>query len=210
MKNRRGFALLACAVALSAVGPALVAQTGASASVFDQESLQRAVRVREVFEEIEADHRAGRTTAKQHLILEPDLNAFLAHEILVQRPPAVERVSVSLRPDNRFVTRIRVDLDDVSVGDSSIGSLFKALMSGSQDLEVEGRLQTANGSGTYEIEGASLNGIPIPATLVNAILRSVGARLDPPFDPTAPFQLDHGIQSVRIESGRAVIETGKR
>ncbi len=208
MNNRGWLALLLGCVVVSGLAPVAAAQT-AAASGLERDSLQGAARVQRVFEEIEEDHRAGLTSPKRHVVLEPDLNAFMEREIRVQRPPAVERLAVSLRPGNVFVTRIRVDMDDVPVGDSSVGGFFKALMSGSQDLEVEGRLESANGVGTYQIEGASLNGIPIPSALVNAILRSMGSRLDPPFDPTAPFPFGHGIQRVRIEAGRAVIETGR-
>lgn len=205
MKQRGCLLLILVALGLSS---ALSATLQVSSPTAERESLQRAAKVQAVFEQIEEDHRAGRKEPKSHLLLEPDLNAFLEWQVKAQRPPAVERLSVSLHTEDRFATRIRVNLDEVSLGDSSMGGLFKALLSGSQDLEVEGRLEAADGTGAYRVEGASLNGLPIPASLVNTILKSVGARLDPPFDPTAPFPLGHGIRAIHIAPGRATIETG--
>ncbi len=167
---------------------------------------EAAGRARATFGQIERDHRDGRRDARTYRLAESDLNALIAEELTQQPNPVVEKLVVKLRGQNVFATSIRVNLDEVRLGNGSMATaLMGALLRGRHDLEVEGLLETSEGKGTYQVRSANLDGLPIPVSVVEAIFRAAGARLDPPFDPTAPFDLDHGVRRVQIDPGLAVI-----
>ena len=110
--------------------------------------------------------------------------------------------------DGSFITFLTIDFDQVEVkGDSMSAQLFKIFLRGKQTIEVEGRLKTEKGRGTYQVERATLNGMPLPASLVNAILSTVGRRQDPPFDPTEPFDLPYGVQTIEVQEQKTILKT---
>jgi len=164
-------------------------------------------RVEKMLEELEAREQAQDKEKRTYILTEPDLNAFLAAKIKERPRKDVESLRVEMK-DALFTTFIKIDFDEVEIkGDSMTASLLKALLRGTQTIEVDGRLQTENGKGTYLVERATLNGMPLPASLVNSILSSVGKRQDPPFDPTEQFDLPYGVKTITVTLGKATLET---
>lgn len=203
MKTRH--LLLFLSGALSAAG---LTQLAAIQTAVVNDTVQaRAERVETVFEEIESDHWNGNPAPKSHRIEEADLNAFLDREVQLQAPRGVERLTVDLKSSNVFVTFLTIDMDEVELSESMAAGVMATLFGGKQKLDVEGRLKTADGVGSYEVLGARLNGFPLPAAVVASLLRAVGNNLEPPFDPTEPFALTHGIRRVEIKADQAIIYT---
>ncbi len=166
-----------------------------------------AERVEKMLDELEAREQAQDKEKRTYILTEPDLNAFLAAKIKERPRKDVESMRVEMK-DAIFTTFLKVDLDQVDIkGDSMTKSLLKALLRGKQTIEFDGRLKTDNGKGTYEVERATLNGMPLPPSLVNSILSAVGRQQDPPFDPMEPFDLPYGIKTVTVSPGKATLET---
>ncbi|RPJ84124.1 MAG: hypothetical protein EHM18_12400 [Acidobacteria bacterium] len=164
-------------------------------------------RVEKMLEDLEAREQVQDKEKRTYILTEPDLNAFLAAKIKERPRKDVESLRVEMK-DGLFTTFIKIDFDEVEIkGDSMTASLLKALLRGTQTIEVDGRLQTENGKGTYLVERATLNGMPLPASLVNSILSSVGKRQDPPFDPTEQFDLPYGVKTITVTPGKATLET---
>lgn len=169
----------------------------------------RAEKVQRVLEEMEARHREGKVPTKSYLLSEEEINAYLEVKLRERERKEVEAFTVRLKQQS-FVAVMKINMDEVQLkADSMTVQLFKALLSGHPTLEVEGRLQVKNGKGTYSVERARLNDIPVPAPLVNLILSAVGKKQNPPFDPTEPFEMPYGITSVDTAPGRVVIRTGE-
>lgn len=164
-------------------------------------------RVEKMLDELEARQQAKEKDRRTYTLTESDLNAFLAAKIKERPRKDVESLRVEMK-DDFFTTFLKVDLDQVDVkGDSMTKSLLKALLHGKQTIEFDGRLKTDNGKGTYEVERATLNGMPLPPSFVNSILSAVGRQQDPPFDPMEPFDLPYGIKTVKVSLGKALLET---
>lgn len=167
-----------------------------------------AARVERVLEELEENYSSGRVPSRSYILTEPEINAYLEVELRRQERKEVETFLVQLKTAV-LVSFLTVNMDEIEVkGDSMTLHLFKALLKGRAHLEVEGELSAENGKGAYSVRSARLNDLPVPASLVNLILSAVGKRQDPPFDPTQPFDLPYGIESIRIEPGKATIVTG--
>lgn len=135
---------------------------------------------------------------------EPDLNAFIQRELTRQPKPEVKELRVRFN-EGTFTTFLTVDMDQLKLQDESTTTGFlKTLLRGVQEIEVEGSLQIAqDGRAVYETRQASLNGFPLPATMVDMILSSVGKKQKPPFDPTQPFAMPYGINDVDFQKGKA-------
>ena len=167
-----------------------------------------AKRVESVLTELENREKEKDQPSRTYVLAEPDMNAYLASEIAKRERKDVEHLSVKMNDQNRFITSLTVNLDKVDIkADSMTKTLFRTFLRGTQTIEMDGKLTTDKGKGTYEVQSASMNGVPLPATLVNAILSAVGKQQDPPFDPTEPFDLPYKIQSITVSSGKATIKT---
>lgn len=166
-----------------------------------------AERVEKMLDELEARELARDKEKRTYTLTEPDLNAYLAAKIKERPRKDVESLRIEMK-EAIFTTFLKVDFDQVEIkGDSMTVGLLRALLRGSQTIEFDGRLRTDNGKGTYEVERATLNGMPLPPSLVNSILSAVGRRQDPPFDPMEPFDLPYGIKTVTVTPGKATLET---
>lgn len=166
-----------------------------------------AERVEKMLDELEAREQAQDKEKRTYTLIESDLNAFLAAKIKERPRKDVESLRIQMK-DVIFTTFLTVDMDQVEIkGDSMTKSLLKALFRGKQTIEFDGRLKTDNGKGTYEVERATLNGMPLPPSIVNSILSAVGRQQDPPFDPMEPFDLPYAIKTVKVSPGKATLET---
>jgi len=191
--------------ALIAVAASFLGQTPAPATAKSPDPAVE--RVEKMLEDLEAREMAKNNEKRTYTLTEPDLNAYLAAKIAERPRKDVESLKVEMK-EGFFTTHILVDFDQVEIkGDSMTKTLVKAILHGKQTIEVDGRLQTDNGKGTYQVERASLNGMPLPSGLVSSILSSVGRRQDPPFDPIEPFDLPYALKTVKVTPGKAVLET---
>jgi len=165
---------------------------------FYQAPTGQAERAEQIFKELSKSSETGR----EHTLLEEDLNAYIARELSQQSLRGIEEFRVKLN-QGTFTSFLRVNLDEVEV--SGYLQYLGSLTEGPQRLTVEGRLQVRDGIGTYKTESAWLNDIPLPASLVDVLLSSLGRQQEPPFDPTEPFDAPYGITHLEIEPGKAVL-----
>jgi hypothetical protein len=205
MFNRVAFACGLLVILLFA-STGLVSRTVQSAPA-EVDSNPAVKRVERIFEEMEAREEARDNTPRSYTLVESDLNAYLAAKIKERERRDVESLTVEMK-DGLFTTNLLIDFDEIEIqGDSMTKTFFKAILRGKQTIVVDGRLKTDKGKGTYHVEQASINGVPLPPSLVNAILSAVGRRQDPPFDPSQPFDLPYAIKTITVASKKATLQT---
>ena len=153
-------------------------------------------------EQIFIDLLTNPETGQKHTLLEEDLNAYITRELANQPLRGIEKLTVKMN-EGTFTTLATVNLDEVQL----LGYLeyIKSLIGGSQRLTLEGMLEVSDGVGTYKTESAWLNDIPLPASVVDTLLSSLGRQQKPPFDPTEPFQAPYGITDLVIAPGKAIL-----
>lgn len=151
-----------------------------------------------VVEFLQAVHN-GVEPGQTFIIPQSDLNAFIRQQIEQSRVAAVESISVTLA-SGAFDSTAVVDFDKLQT-EEGVSSVLKSMFTGKQVLKLTGSVHGENGMVHYETESASMNGIPLPASVVDMLLSSIGKEQQPPFDPTKPFPLPQGVKTLTVEPG---------
>ena len=174
----------------------------------DQASDPGVGKVTRILEELKNNDQQSTVPNKSYEVTENELNAYLMAQLYQQDQKAVESIDLLLK-EGTFLTRVEVNTDELHIkGDDATIGYLKLLLRGTQTLEVEGKLQAADGLASYLVQEARLSGITLPAPWVNSLLSSLGKRNNPPFDPTEPFEMPYGIQSVTFQPGKVMMATG--
>lgn len=137
-----------------------------------------------------------------------ELSAYLVYEAPAQLPPGVVEPSVTIVGSGRLSGRAVVDLDAVRKAKASPSLLDPTnYLTGRLPVTATGVLSTANGVGRFQLESASVGGVPVPKLLLQEI---VGYYSRTPAKPSGiglddPFVLPAGIREIQIDPGRATI-----
>jgi hypothetical protein len=80
-------------------------------------------------------------------------------------------------------------------------------VTGSVEIRASGKFQSANGTGTFELESASIGGVPISKAFLQEVIAYYSRTPDSPegFNLDQPFKLPQQIQHVELKRGVAVI-----
>jgi hypothetical protein len=98
---------------------------------------------------------------------------------------------------------VTVDLDDVGKSKSGAWNV----LGGKVPISLSGVLRTKDGKGQFDLQSASLSGVPLPKFLLQEIVAHYtrsedhpnGIRLDDPFD------LPASIKQIDVGQGQAII-----
>jgi hypothetical protein len=165
-------------------------------------------KITRILEELKNNDQQSTVPDRSYEVTEQELNAYLSAQLYQQDQKAVESIALMIK-EGTFLTRVEVNADELQLkGDDVTMGYLMLLLRGTQTLEVEGKLQAQDGVASYLVQEARLSGISLPAPWVNSLLSSLGKRNNPPFDPTEPFPMPYGIQSVTFQPGKMMMETG--
>lgn len=141
-------------------------------------------------------------------ITESEVNAYLAYDKDVQIPVGIAQPNIRILGDRRLAGTALVDLDAVRAHHRSTGWLDPmAYLTGQLPVAVSGRLSSGSGVAWFELDSATISGIPIPKTLLQELV-SYYSRT--PANPRGlniddPFVLPAGIRQIDIRRGEALI-----
>jgi hypothetical protein len=152
----------------------------------------------------ERPNKQGRRTT----VTEGEVNSYLVYDAKPQLPAGVVEPAVTILGTGRLSGRAVVDLDAVRHARAS-QSWFDPTnyLTGRLPVSATGRLKTSNGVGHFELESASVGGVPIPKMLLQEIIsyytrspeKPSGIALDD------PFALPARIREIQVERGQAII-----
>ena len=141
-------------------------------------------------------------------VTEKELNAYLAFEAISDLPKGVVNPTVSILGDGRLSGRAVVDLDAVRK-ESPPRSLLdpKNLLIGRLPIAATGVLTTSNGVGRFELESASVGGLPLPKFLLQEILSYYSRSAERPggLSLDDPFALPVRIREIQVGRGQAIV-----
>ena len=196
MAVRKTVLMLAATVSCVAV---LVAD---GATQRDAESLKQ--KVATIVAHGERPTKEGRRTT----VTEGEVNSYLAYDAKPQLPAGVVDPAVTVLGTGRLSGRAVVDLDAVRHARAS-QSWFDPTnyLTGRLPVSATGRLKTANGVGHFELESASVGGVPIPKMLLQEIVSYYTRSADKPsgIGLDDPFALPARIREIQVERGQAII-----
>jgi len=138
---------------------------------------------------------------------EREVNAFLQFSEMLRLPPGVANPRVAIADGGKLEGHAIVDLDTIRKSKDR-GALDPLnYVSGAVDVAVIGTLKTANGQGTFDLQSATVSGVPVPKSLLQELVTYYSRTPDEPngFDLDKPFPLPAAIRSVEIRQGSATI-----
>ena len=141
-------------------------------------------------------------------VTENEVNAYLTYEAQEQLPPGVVEPSVAILGTGRVSGRAVVDLDAVRKARPSTSLLDpRSYLFGHVPVTAIGVLRTSNGVGQFEMESASVGGVPIPKRLLQEIVGYYSRSSDKPdgISLDDPFALPARIREIQVGRGQAVI-----
>jgi hypothetical protein len=145
----------------------------------------------------------GRTT-----VTEREVNAYLVFDARDQLPAGVVEPSVSILGTGRVSGRAVVDLDAVRKAKSSPWLLDPTnYLSGRLPVTAVGVLHTRDGVGRFQLENATIGGVPVPKLLLQEIVSYYSRTTDKPagIGLDDPFALPARIREIQVERGQAII-----
>jgi hypothetical protein len=145
--------------------------------------------------------------ARQTSVSEQELNAYLIHEGLLL-PVGVVEPSVTILGGGRLAGRAVVDLDAVRKQKNPTSMLDPAsYLTGRLPVTATGVLKTSKGVGQFQLESATVSGLPIPKFLLQEIVSSYSRTPDSPggISLEDPFPLPARIREIHVERGKAII-----
>jgi hypothetical protein len=142
------------------------------------------------------------------VVSESEVNSWFTYRAQELIPKGVTEPKLTIIGNGRVMGLATVDLDAVSKERAS-GSTFDLwnLVGGRVPVAVTGVLQTSAGRGRFELQSATLGGVPVPKALLQQLVsyysrtaaNPEGVRLD------SPFQLPARIQQIEVAPGQAVV-----
>jgi hypothetical protein len=141
-------------------------------------------------------------------VTEGEVNAYLVYEAGDQIPVGVVEPSVAILGTGRLSARAVVDLDAVRRAKASPSLLDPTnYLVGRLPVTATGVLKTANGMGRFDLERASVGGIPVPKILLQEIVSYYSRSRDKPggIGLDDPFALPARIREIQVERGQAII-----
>jgi hypothetical protein len=146
--------------------------------------------------------------AQRTVVSENEVNSWFAYRGKDVIPQGVTDPKVTIIGNGRVMGVANLDLDAVAKQKSSGGTFdLWNLLGGKVPVSVTGVLETKGGRGRFDLQSATLGGVPLPKSLLQELLsyysRSTdhpeGVRLD------APFQLPAKIQQIDVAPGQATV-----
>jgi len=133
-------------------------------------------------------------------ITEAELESYVMVYLRKDIPIQIESVRAHLTP-GIVAADTRLTIPAGTTGNT----LVDALVTGTHNLLISGKLTTAKGEGKFDLQSLSVDGIPVPNILIDALLRKYAKPKYPDVDLKEPFDLPWGIQSIDIGQGKATV-----
>lgn len=151
---------------------------------------------------------SARPASRRTAFTESEVNSFLAFHARSEMPAGIIDPAVSIDEAGQIAGTAIVDLDEVKKaqqGSSAAGML--ALVSGRVPVEARGVLRTHAGTARFELQSATVNGVPVPKTVLQQVVAyyTRGPATPDGIDLDAPFELPARIREIQTGKGQAVV-----
>jgi hypothetical protein len=146
--------------------------------------------------------------ARRTTLSETELNSWFAYRAQSVIPRGVTHPQITIIGNGRVMGLAYVDLDAVAKERSNGGTFdLWNLVGGKVPVSVTGVLEAKGGRGRFELQNASLAGVPVPKTLLQELVSYYSRTPDHPdgVRMDTPFQLPANIQQIDVAPGQAVV-----
>jgi hypothetical protein len=141
-------------------------------------------------------------------VTEREVNAYFAFDGKNDIPAGVVEPAVTILGTGRLSGRAVVDLDAVRKLQNPTSLLDPAsYLTGQLPVTAVGVLTTRNGVGQFQLESATVSGVPIPKLLLQQIVSYYSRTPQTPagINIDDPFALPARIREIQVQRGQAII-----
>ena len=165
-------------------------------------------RLQKKIDEIAANAAAAKPQPKTTAVSEGELNSYLAFNLRNDIPRGLAEPEILMTGNGALAGRVLVDIDEFnrSRGPQSILDPLSYL-SGQVPVTARGVLRTNEGRGRFYLSSAELQGVPLPRSVVQELVRYFSRTADNPrgIDMDEPFDLPAKIRQIEVSRGEAVV-----
>jgi hypothetical protein len=165
-------------------------------------------RLQKKIDDIAANGAAARTKPKTTPVSESELNSYLAFNLRNDVPRGLAEPEIVMSGDGSLAGRVLVDIDEFNRnrGPQSVLDPLSYL-SGQVPVTARGVLRTHEGRGRFYLSSAELQGVPLPRSVVQELVRYFSRTADNPrgIDMDEPFDLPAKIRRIEVGRGEAVV-----
>jgi len=139
---------------------------------------------------------------------EAELNSWVTYRGQGVLPAGVSDMELTMVGAGMVRGKATVDLATLGQQQASgDGRSPWSYLGGRIPVTVTGQLHTDDGTGRFDLQGASVSGVPVPRTVVADMLAYYSRTAEDPegFRLDDPFPLPAGIQRIEIGQGQAVV-----
>src|SRR5262245_58060440 len=133
-------------------------------------------------------------------VSEAELESYVVYSMRDQIPVQIDSFDVQLTPG-----AVAADTQMTFNSNTTGNPMFDALIGGTHNLFVKGRLSGYQGRGKFELDEVKVDGIPVPKVLIQSLFDKYVKPKYPDADLKEPFDLPWGIDSIDIQTRKAKI-----
>lgn len=152
--------------------------------------------------------QAEKPVSRKTPVSEDEVNSWFTYRAQPLLPEGVSKPTLRAIGNGKLMGDITVDLEAVGRKRGSGGTLdVWSYLGGKVPLTVTGILHTKEGRGRFELQSASVSGVPLPKTLLQELLSYYSRSENHPqgFKLEDPFELPAKIREIQIGQGQAVV-----
>ena len=139
---------------------------------------------------------------------ESELNSWFTYAAKPLLPAGVTEPRVTMVGNGKLAGQATVDLDAIAKQKSAAGGFgIWNLLSGKVPVNVAGTLRSKDGSATFDVESADINGVPVPKTFLQEVVSYYSRSPKNPQGVSidGAFALPAAIRQIDVGAGQAVI-----
>ena len=135
----------------------------------------------------------------QFRLSEDEVNTYLRYSRVAKPRPGLDSMNVRFVSDNYVSTVTVIDFDMVEAArPGTVPMLLRPFLSGKKEVRIDVRIHASDGFGTFSVEKAYFEGVPLPAVLAETMINVLGARQVEKFDTSKPVPLPFGLERIVI------------
>jgi hypothetical protein len=156
---------------------------------------------------IQMNGLSAQPASRRTPVTESEVNSFLAFHARAELPAGIIDPAVTIDDAGQISGTAVVDLDEVKKAQQGSGAGMLALVSGRVPVEARGVLRTHAGSAQFELQSATVSGVPVPKSVLQQVVAyyTRGPATPDGIDLDAPFELPARIREIQTGKGQAVV-----
>jgi len=142
-------------------------------------------------------HKRGASRVE---LFETELESYLLYSLKEDIPAQIDSADVQLGQDT-----VGLDTQITFTSNATGNPVVDALVGGTHNLFVKGKLVAQEGRGKFDLQDVRVDGIPVPNILIQSLIKRYVKPKYPDVDLNEPFDMPWGIESLKLEQGKATV-----